>query len=72
MKQNDILGPIQTPNGFHLVKLTGLRSIGQPKDKTAEHKQVEQLLYQRKFEEEVQTWITKVRSSAFINLHPEG
>ncbi|MDR3478234.1 MAG: peptidylprolyl isomerase [Gammaproteobacteria bacterium] len=72
MKQNDILGPVQTPNGFHLVKLTGLRSVGQPKDNNVERKQVEQLLYQRKFEEEVQTWITKVRSAAFINLHPEG
>lgn len=72
MNVNDILGPVQTPNGFHLVKLTGTRTVGAQKNKADERKQIEQLLYQRKFEEEVQAWITKVRSAAFINTHPEG
>jgi len=55
-----------------LVKLTGIRNVGPQKDPVAEKRQVEQLIYQRKFEEEVQAWITKARSSAFINTHPEA
>ena len=69
MKQNDIAEPIQTANGFHLIHLAGVRSVG--KDTTS-NKQVEMLLYQRKMEEAVQTWLAKTRSQAFINMNPEG
>ncbi|MDR3490688.1 MAG: peptidylprolyl isomerase [Gammaproteobacteria bacterium] len=67
MKQNDIMGPILTPNGFHIIKLSGLRDADKKIDATEQHKQVEQLLYQRKFEEELQSWTTKLRGQAFIH-----
>lgn len=72
MKQNDIMGPIATPNGFHIVRLAGTRDIATSMDANAQHKQIEQLLYQRKFEEGLQSWITKLRGEAFINTHPEN
>lgn len=71
MKVNDIMGPVQTPNGFHLIKLSDTRKIAKKMDPTEEKKQVEQLIYQRKFEENLQAWLTKLRSSAFINTNPE-
>ncbi len=71
MKKNDILGPVQTPNGFHLVRLVEKRNLQKHDDVVKLRKQVEQLVYQRKFEEGLQSWITKVRSSAFINTNPE-
>ncbi|MBV8803097.1 MAG: peptidylprolyl isomerase [Gammaproteobacteria bacterium] len=69
---NDIIGPIQTANGFHIVHIAGIRKSaeaeGTPKNK---HQLVQQLLFQRKFEEALQSWITKIRSEAFINMHPD-
>jgi peptidyl-prolyl cis-trans isomerase SurA len=70
MKENDVVGPIQAPNGFHLVKLAGIRVSSGEADKAAQHKQIEQLIYQRKIEESLQSWMTKIRSEAFINLSP--
>lgn len=72
MKENDVAGPILTPNGFHIVRLIGIRETGKQNDGMSQRKQVEQLIYQRKFEEALQSWITKLRGTAFINLHPES
>ncbi len=72
MKVNDIMGPVATPNGFHIVRLAGLRETNTTMDPATQHKQIEQLLYQRKLEEGLQSWITKLRSEAFINTNPES
>jgi peptidyl-prolyl cis-trans isomerase SurA len=69
MQVNDIAGPIQTPNGFHLILLAGVRNT---KGNALTNKQVEELLYERKMEEGLQAWLTKIRSEAFINMHPEN
>lgn len=70
LKENGIMGPILTNNGFHIVKLAGLRNTV-PKDIESQHKQIEQLIYQRKFEEALQNWTTKLKSEAFININPQ-
>jgi peptidyl-prolyl cis-trans isomerase SurA len=69
MQPNDIAGPIQAPNGFHLIYLKAVRTTGKTDTST---KQVEQLIYQRKMEEAIQTWLAKIRSAAFINMNPEN
>jgi peptidyl-prolyl cis-trans isomerase SurA len=70
---NDIIGPIQTANGFHIIHVAGVRKISEAKlSANAQHQQVQQLLFQRKFEEALQSWITKIRSEAFINTNPEA
>ena len=70
-KDNDILGPIQTPNGFHVIHIAGIRNVEVPV-KTDQHRQIQQLIFERKYEEALQSWITKIRGEAFINTHPEG
>ncbi len=72
MKENDIAGPIQTPNGFHIIRVAGIRSVGMQGSKEEQRKQVQELLYQRKYEEALQTWTTKLRSESYINIHPEN
>lgn len=72
MKANEILGPIQTPNGFHILRLAGIRNIAGHASAAQEREQVQQLIYQRKMEEGLQSWITKIRSEAFINTNPES
>lgn len=67
MKAKEIAGPIQAGNGFHILILKGLRSSGGgTKEAALDKKQVEELLLQRKFEEALQTWVSKLRSQAYI------
>lgn len=70
MKPNDLMGPIQTANGFHILRLSGVRAVGKQLTEEERHTQVQQLLFQRKLEEAMQTWITKLRAEAFINTSP--
>lgn len=72
MKANDLLGPIRAPNGFHIVKLTGVRSIGKQPNPSQMRAQVQQLIFQRKFEENLQQWITRIRSGAFVDTRTEA
>jgi peptidyl-prolyl cis-trans isomerase SurA len=65
MKPKEIAGPIQAPNGFHIIRLVDVRATSE-KQAAPDRKQVEELLLQRKFEEAVQNWVSKLRSQAFI------
>jgi peptidyl-prolyl cis-trans isomerase SurA len=68
MQTNDIAGPIQTSNGFHIIHLVAERSIAS-KQAAPSRKQVENLLMQRKFEEQAQNWVSKMRSQAFVVMN---
>lgn len=71
-KEGEIIGPVQTPNGFHLIHIAGIRnSDNEPKGEN-QRQQVQQYLFERKFEEALQNWISKVRSEAFIDMNPKG
>ncbi len=64
--------PIQTANGFHLLHLVDVRKMahqnGVP-DLTEQ--QAQQMVYQRKMEDELKPWLAKLRSGAYINTHPD-
>jgi peptidyl-prolyl cis-trans isomerase SurA len=64
MQRHDIAGPIQTSNGLHVIYLTESRGIGQ--NAQTDQKQVENILLQKKFEEAIQTWVSKLRAQAYI------
>lgn len=66
MHPKEVSEPIQTPNGFHIIRLAEERSAD--KQTTPNRKQIEDLLLQRKFEEAVQNWVSKIRSQAFIEM----
>jgi len=70
LQPKEIAGPIQTSNGFHIIRLVDARAT-QSKQAAPDKKQVENLLLQRKFEEAVQNWVSKLRSQAFINTHTD-
>ncbi|MBV9575211.1 MAG: peptidylprolyl isomerase [Gammaproteobacteria bacterium] len=69
MQANEIAGPIQASNGFHIIRLINLRNLA-TNHTTPDRKQVESLLMQRKFEEAVQNWVSKLRSQAYIEIKP--
>lgn len=71
MQPNEIAGPIQTPNGFHIILLADTRMASAFQGKPT-RKQIENLLLEQKYEESVQNWVSKLRSQAFIVTNPEG
>lgn len=67
MKPGELAGPIRTANGWHIIKLIavegGHANGGPSKD------QVRNLLYQRKYNEAVENWLMRVRSSAYVKIY---
>lgn len=72
MKRNDFAGPLQTSNGFHIVHLVGIRSNSAVSAQKPERHEVAELLFQKKFEEALQSWITKIRGQAFIVIQDKA
>jgi peptidyl-prolyl cis-trans isomerase SurA len=70
MKKNSVAGPIQTANGFHVIRLVDVRNTD-AKQQAPDRKQVESLLMQRKFEEAVQNWVSKLRGQAYVVVKTE-
>lgn len=67
-KQNDFIGPIAAPNGFHILNVLGIKNA-MLSSAVPDRKQAEELLYEKKFEEALKPWIAKLRSEAFIKIH---
>lgn len=70
MQVKKIVGPIQTPNGVHILRLNAVHDLSS-KQAGPSRKQVEEFLLQQKFEEAVRNWVSKLRSQAFITTNPE-
>lgn len=64
MNTGDIAGPVRAPNGFHLIKLAGVKSSGQAL--TAD--QARQVLFQRKAQAAIPPWIKQIRSTAYVKI----
>lgn len=67
MQAKQLAGPIQTPNGFHLIRLSGVRTVSNEAQPT--NKQIENLILERKFAEAVQNWISRLRGQAYISTN---
>ncbi|MFW0073069.1 MAG: SurA N-terminal domain-containing protein [Coxiella-like endosymbiont] len=63
MKPNEIAGPIQAPNGFHIIKLIDKEATGNVTDQ-----QVQQIVYQQKLEQAIQKWLLQLRRAAYIRI----
>lgn len=66
MKKSALAGPIQTGNGFHIIQMEDLRKAASSNPMATDRKAVEAMLLQKKFETAVDTWMSKLRSTAFI------
>ena len=67
MKPNEVTGPIQAPNGFHIIKL-----LDKEAKNTVSDQQIQQIVYQQKVEKALQKWLTKLRSSAYIHIYTDS
>jgi len=72
-KKGGIIGPVQTGNGFHIIRLADTRQEKGPPVEAAPaptEQEAAQMVYQRKYAEALNKWITKLRSQAVINTNP--
>ncbi|MCH9743830.1 MAG: SurA N-terminal domain-containing protein [Gammaproteobacteria bacterium] len=68
MKMNDIAGPLQAANGFHVIQLQGIRKSNR---QAPTRQQVRQMLFQQKFQQALVKWLQKMRKSAYVKITDE-
>ena len=64
MNPNEIKGPIQAHNGFHLIKLLGKKT-----QNVSNNQKMQQIVYQQKFEKALQQWLRQLRRSSYVRLY---
>lgn len=70
MNTAGVKGPIAAPNGLHVLQIVNVRAIDADNNIPTK-KQAEQILLQRKFAEEVKSWLAQLRSQAYIVFYPD-
>ncbi|OGT34515.1 MAG: hypothetical protein A3C44_08140 [Gammaproteobacteria bacterium RIFCSPHIGHO2_02_FULL_39_13] len=65
MQPGDIAGPIQAPNGYHVIKLIDVRGQSAALTKA----QLQNIAYQMKFQQAVKKWIKTIRETAYIKIN---
>lgn len=70
LNKNEISQPVHSNFGWHLIELEDTRSV----DKTdaANKEQAYRLLFNRKFNEEVQNWMQELRAGAYVKITNEN
>lgn len=64
MKTGEVAGPVRAPNGFHILKLAGVKSTGQPLTVN----QVRQILFQGKAQAAIPPWLKQLRATAYVKI----
>ncbi|EPR5565078.1 peptidylprolyl isomerase, partial [Proteus mirabilis] len=70
LNKNELSQPVRSNFGWHLIELEDTRSV----DKTdaANKEQAYRLLFNRKFNEEVQNWMQELRAGAYVKIMNEN
>lgn len=69
LQVNDVSDPIQTANGFHILKLVGTRQSNDaaPLDKKDLENEVQNILFDQKIQEKLIEWVAQLRAAAYIH-----
>ena len=65
MKTGDVAGPLQAPNGFHIIQLEGVQG-GNTEAPTKE--MIQNIAYQIAFQQAVKTWLIELRKTAYVKI----
>lgn len=68
MNPGEVAGPLRAANGFHLIKLLGMRNTKLPKSLTARENEVKDMLFQQQFQDALATWLQQLRAEAYIKI----
>lgn len=66
LRPNQLSQPVHSSFGWHLIELMGTRKVDKTED--AEKDRAYRILFNRKFAEEVQTWMQEQRASAYVKI----
>jgi peptidyl-prolyl cis-trans isomerase SurA len=69
MGVNEIYGPIRNTSGFHLIKLLEKRNENGNNTKDAMRGKAMDILYQRKFEDQLTSWLRRIREDAEVKIY---
>lgn len=67
MKPGELAGPIRTANGWHIIKLVAIE--GSQANGVPSKDQVRNLLYQRKYNENIENWLMRIRNNAYVKIY---
>ncbi len=67
MKENQTVGPIQAPNGIHLLKLLAIRGSSVAAMKITKD-QAADIAYRRKLADKLTPWLKELRETAYIKI----
>ncbi|AJC50366.1 SurA N-terminal domain-containing protein [Coxiella endosymbiont of Amblyomma americanum] len=65
MKPGDIIGPIKTSNGFHLIKLLGKET----QNMITDSQKIQQIIYKKKFEKALKQWLRQLYCASYIRVY---
>lgn len=65
MKHNDIAGPLRGGNGYHIIKLIGVRKA---KHAAPTREQAKRILQEQKFQKALQKWLENLRKNAYVKI----
>jgi len=65
MKVNTYAGPVQAPNGFHILHLVGKKSS---EHKALSNMQIKEIILQQKIEKKLIPWLKQLKSSAYVKI----
>ena len=66
MKIDDVAGPIEAPNGYHVIQVEDIKTN---KRAAPTKEQVRQLLFRQKFEKAVEKWLKEIRKTAYVHIN---
>lgn len=66
LEPSQVSPPIRTAAGWHLIQLVDKRQVDYTKE--AQLAEIKDMIYQRKFEEYLQSWLQQLRSTAYIKI----
>jgi peptidyl-prolyl cis-trans isomerase SurA len=68
MKPGEVVGPIQTANGFHILKLIAVRDQAASENSEELKQKVTQMIFERKLMDKQQEWLEELRAGAYIDV----
>ncbi|MSP52639.1 MAG: hypothetical protein EXR81_00105 [Gammaproteobacteria bacterium] len=68
MKPNEVVGPIQSANGFHILKLVAVRGQAASENSEQLKQKVTQMIFERKLMDKQQEWLEELRAAAYIDV----
>lgn len=72
MKTGDVSEPVRSPRGFHIFKLLEKRGSPDAANSTAARNLAREALARQKAEEEWDSWLQRLRASAFVDIRDSG